>query len=168
MNLSMYQASVPVFVRLLGNVRAILEKAAAYAEARKFEPSVLVQSRLAPDMFPLSRQVQIASDMAKGCVARLAGVEPPKFEDTETTIPQLLARIDRTVAFLKTFKPAQIDGTEDKALTIPLRTGPREFKGQPYLLFFVMPNFYFHCTMTYALLRHNGLEIGKPDFIGGD
>lgn len=168
MSLSMYQASVPVFIRMLGNVRAILEKGAAYAEAKKFDASVLVQSRLAPDMFPLSRQVQVAADMAKGCAARLAGVEPVKFEDTETTIPQLIARIDKTVAHLKTFKPAQIDGSEDRSITIPLRSGPREFKGQGYLLNFVMPNFYFHCTTAYALLRHNGLDLGKPDFIGRD
>jgi hypothetical protein len=168
MSLSMYQASVPVFIRMLGNVRSLLEKGAAYAEAKKFDAAVLVQSRLAPDMFPLSRQVQIAADMAKGCAARLAGVDIPKYEDTEATIPDLLARIDKTVAFLKTFKPAQIDGTEDKTISLQMRTGPREFKGQPYLLFFVMPNFYFHCTTVYALLRHNGLEIGKPDFIGKD
>lgn len=168
MSLSMYQASVPVFTRMLGNVRAILEKAAAYAESKKFEPSVLVQSRLAPDMFPLSRQVQIAADMAKGCAARLAGVEIPKFEDTEATIPELIARIDKTVAFLKTIKPAQVDGTEDKMITLQQRAATREFKGQPYLMHYVLPNFYFHCTTVYALLRHNGLDIGKPDFVGRD
>ena len=164
----MYQASVPVLIRMLGNVRAILEKAAAWAEAKKIDPAVLLQSRLAPDMFTLMRQVQIAADMAKGCAARLAGVELPKFDDTEATIPELLARIDKTVAFLKTFKPAQIDGSEDKAITLQQRAGTREFKGQPYLLHYVMPNFYFHCTTAYALLRHNGLEIGKPDFVGRD
>ena len=168
MSLSMYQASVPVFVRMLGNVRTILEKGAAHAEGKKFDAAVLVQSRLAPDMFPLSRQVQIAADMAKGCAARLAGVEIPKYEDTEATIPELLARIDKTVAFLKTLKPAQIDGSEDKAITLQQRAGTREFKGAPYLLHYVLPNFYFHCTTVYALLRHNGLEIGKPDFIGKD
>jgi len=168
MSLSMYDASVPVFIRMLGNVRAILEKAAAYAEARKFEPAVLVQSRLAPDMFPLSRQVQIAADMAKGCAARLAGVEIPKYEDNEATFPELVARIDKTVAFLKTLKPAQIDGTEDKGITLQQRAGTREFKGQPYLLHYVLPNFYFHCTTAYALLRHNGLDVGKPDFVGRD
>ena len=164
----MYQASVPVLIRMLGNVRAILEKAAAWAEAKKIDPAVLLQSRLAPDMFTLMRQVQIAADMAKGCAARLAGVELPKFDDTEATIPELLARIDKTVAFLKTFTPAQIDGSEDKAITLQQRAGTREFKGQPYLLHYVMPNFYFHCTTAYALLRHNGLEIGKPDFVGRD
>ena len=166
MTISMYQASIPVFVRMLGNLRSILEKGAAYAEARKFEPAVLVNSRLFPDMLPLSRQIQIASDSAKGCAARLAGVESPKYEDNESTIPELLARIDKTVAYLKTFKPAQIDGTEDKDVTLQMRTGTRQFKGLPYLLHFVMPNFYFHVTTAYNLLRHNGVDIGKTDFIG--
>lgn len=162
----MYQASVPVFIRMLGNLRAILEKGAAHAAAKKFDPAVLVTSRLAPDMFPLSRQVQIATDMAKGCAARLAGTEIPKWEDNEATLADLVARIDKCVAYLKGFTPAQIDGTEDKAIQLQMRTGTRDFKGQGYLLNFVLPNFYFHCTTTYALLRHNGVEIGKPDFIG--
>jgi len=164
--ISMYEASVPVFVRMLGNLRAILEKGAAHAEAKKFDPAVLINGRLAPDMFALARQVQIASDMAKGCGARLAGVEPPKYDDTEATIPELLARIDKTLAFLKTLKPGQIDGSEEKTISLQLRTGPREFKGLGYLLFFVMPNFYFHCATAYNILRHNGVEIGKPDFLG--
>ena len=162
----MYQASVPVLVRMLGNVRACLEKGAAHAEAKKIDPSVLVNDRLAPDMFPLSRQVQIASDMAKSVVARLAGVEPPKYEDNEKTFADLYARIDKTIDYVKGFKPAQIDGTEDRDIKLQMRTGPMEFKGINYLLHFVMPNFYFHCTMTYAILRHNGVELGKMDFLG--
>jgi hypothetical protein len=162
----MYQASVPVLVRMLGSVRGCLEKGAAFADARKCDPAVLVNDRLAPDMFPLSRQVQVAADMAKGCVARLAGVEPPKFEDNETTFPELLARIDKTIEYVKALKPAQIDGSEARVVTLQLRSGPMEFKGLDYLLFFVLPNFYFHCTMTYAILRHNGVELGKMDFIG--
>lgn len=166
MSISMYTASVPLFVRMLGNLRAILEKGAAHAAAKNFDPAVLVQARLAPDMFPLSRQVQIATDMAKGCGARLAGIEPPKYDDTEATIPDLIARIDRTVTFLKTLTPAQIDGSEGRDITLQMRTGARQFKGLDYLLHFVLPNFYFHVTTAYALLRHNGVELGKPDFVG--
>jgi len=166
MSISMYQVSVPVFVRMLGNLRAILEKGAAYAEAKKFKPEVLLNSRLSPDMFPLTRQVQIATDQAKGCSARLAGVEVPKFEDNEASFEELYARIDKTLAFLKTLKPEQIDGSEGKDITLPSPRGPMEFKGQPYLLFFVHPNLYFHCTTAYAILRHNGVEVGKMDFVG--
>jgi hypothetical protein len=164
--ISMYQASVPVMQRMLVNLRAILEKAGAFAEGKKLEPGALFGARLAPDMFPLSRQVQIASDMAKGCGARLAGVEPPKFDDNEASMKDLLGRIDKTLAFLQTLKPEQIDGSEDKNITLQLRTGPREFKGMNYLLFFALPNFYFHVTTAYDILRHNGVEIGKPDFLG--
>jgi hypothetical protein len=166
MALSMYQASVPVLVRMLGNLRVCLEKGAAHAEAKKLDASVLVNDRLAPDMFPLSRQVQIASDMAKSVVARLAGVEPPKYEDNEKTFADLYARIDKTIDYVKGFKPAQIDGTEDRDIKLQMRTGPMEFKGINYLLHFVMPNFYFHSSMTYAILRHNGVELGKMDFLG--
>jgi hypothetical protein len=167
MSISMYAASVPVFTRLLKNLRGVLEKGAAHAAARKIDPAVLVQGRLFPDMFPLSRQVQIASDTAKGCAARLAGVEVPKFEDTETTFPELLARIDKTLGFLKTLQPAQIDGSEERKVTLQMRTGPREFDGLNYLLHFATPNFYFHCATAYNILRHNGVELGKPDFLGG-
>ena len=117
-------------------------------------------------MFPLTRQVQIATDMAKGCAARLAGVEPPKYDDSEASFSDLYARIDKTVAFLKGFTPGQIDGSEDKDIKLQMRTGVREFKGQAYLLFFVLPNFYFHVTTTYNILRHDGVEIGKRDFLG--
>lgn len=166
MTISMYQASVPVFVRVLTNLRAILEKGAACAEARKFKPEVLLNDRLAPDMFPLTRQVQIVTDQVKGCSARLAGAEVPKYEDTEVSFGDLYARIDKTLAFVKGFKPEQIDGSEARDITLPSPRGPMEFKGQDYLLFFVLPNVYFHCTTAYAILRHNGVELGKMDFIG--
>ena len=164
--ISMYQASAPVLLRLLGSLRGCLEKGAAHAEAKKIDAGVFLTARLAPDMFALTRQVQIASDMAKSVMARLAGVEPPKYEDTEASFADLYARIDKTVAYVKTFKPAQIDGSEDRDIKLQMRTGPMEFKGINYLLHFVMPNFYFHCTMTYAILRHNGVELGKMDFLG--
>lgn len=168
MTISMYQASVPVLARTLGNLKALLEKGAAHAEARKFEAGALVNSRLFPDMFPLSRQVQIATDVSKGGVARLAGVEVPKYEDNEATFAELIARLDKTIAFINSLKPQQIDGSEDKTITLQMRTGERTFKGLPYLLYFVLPNVYFHVTTAYNLLRHNGVEIGKMDFLGQD
>lgn len=167
MSLSMYQASIPVFIRGLGNLSAILAKAATHAEAKQIESSVFINARLAPDMYPLSRQVQIASDVAKGCAARLAGIEVPSYEDNETTFPELQARIAKTVAFLQSVSPSQIDGSEQRPISLKLRGNEVSFFGQPYLLGFVLPNFYFHLTTTYAILRHNGLEIGKQDFIGG-
>lgn len=166
MALSMYQASVPVFIRMLGNLRALLLRAAAHAEARKFDSKVLVESRLAPDMYPLSRQVQIASDTAKGCGARLAGLEPPSYADTEQTLAELVERIDRTLDYLHTLSAAQIDGSEERAITLPLRSGAMHFDGQSYLLNFALPNFFFHVSTSYALLRHNGVEIGKLDYLG--
>jgi hypothetical protein len=162
----MYQAAVPVFKRMLNNLAVILEKAAAHAEAKKIDPAVLVNSRLYPDMFALAKQVQIATDMAKGCAARLAGQEPPKYEDNETTFADLIARIKKTVAYIDTFKPAQIDGSEEKSITLQMRSGPLTFLGLPYLLNFVYPNFYFHVTTTYDILRHSGVEVGKMDFTG--
>jgi hypothetical protein len=166
MTISMYQASVPVFIRMLGNLKTLLEKGSTYAEARKFDGTVLSDCRLYPDMFPLSRQVQIATDTAKGCGARLAGIDPPKFEDTERTIPELVARLDKTIDFLKTLKPEQIDGSETRAVSLPTRNGPIHFDGLSYLLNFAQPNLYFHVTTAYNLLRHNGVEIGKPDYLG--
>jgi hypothetical protein len=162
----MYQASAPLLTHMLGNLAVILEKGAAHAEAKKIEPSVLVNARLFPDMFTLARQVQIAADIAKGGVARLAGQDVPKYEDNEVTFPELIARINKTVAFIKTFTPAQIDGSEERPITIPMRSGPLEFKGLPYLLHFVYPNFYFHIATAYDILRHNGVEVGKMDFLG--
>lgn len=167
MTISMYQASVPVFVRALTNLRAVLAKGEACAEARKFKPEVLLNDRLAPDMFPLTRQVQIVTDGVKGCTARLAGIEVPKYEDNEASFAELYARIDKTLEFIKSVKPEQIDGSEDKHITLPSPRGNMEFKGLPYLLFFVQPNMYFHCTTAYAILRHNGVELGKMDFLGG-
>ncbi len=166
MALSMHQASVPFFIRMLGNLSAILDKGAAYAEAKKIEPSVLMNSRLAADMFPLARQVQIASDVVKGGVARLAGIEIPSFPDTETTFPELQARIQKTVAFLKSVSAAQIDGSEERTITLKVGGNEMNFKGLPYLFSFVIPNFYFHITTAYAILRHNGVDVGKADYLG--
>jgi hypothetical protein len=162
---TMYQASVPVFRQMLGALNACIDKAIAHAEAKKIDPAVFPQSRLYPDMLPFTRQITIACDFAKGASARLAGVEVPKFEDTETTLPDLKARIAKTLDFIGTLKPAQFDGAETRDITIPLRGEQQVFKGQPYLLHYAMPNFYFHTTTAYAILRHNGVEIGKADFI---
>lgn len=166
MSLSMYQASVPVFIRGFENLQVILDKALAHAKAKNFEPSVLVQARLAPDMFALARQVQIASDVAKACAARLAGIENPSFADVEQTIPELKERIKKTLDFLRSVQPAQIDGSEERAITFKTRTSEYMFKGQPYLLQYAIPNFFFHVTTAYAILRHNGVELGKADFQG--
>ncbi|MGZ4998251.1 MAG: DUF1993 domain-containing protein [Methylobacter sp.] len=166
MSLTMYQASIPAFVRMLGNLSAILDKAAAHAEAKKIDPAVFVNARLAPDMFPLSRQVQIATDIVKGCAARLAGIEVPRYEDNETTFAELQARIDKTKAFIQSVNASQIDGSEERQITLKFGSRELSFLGQAYLLDFVLPNFHFHLSMTYAILRHNGVEIGKKDYIG--
>ena len=165
MAISMYRASVPVFLQILPAMSACLDKGAAYAAAKKFDPAVLLQSRLFPDMFPLVRQVQIASDFAKSTVARLAGVDPPKYDDTETTIEQLKARIAKTLDYVKEFKPSQIDGSEERDITIPMGGQTRSFKGENYLIGHALPNFLFHATTAYAILRHNGVELGKGDFM---
>ncbi|MDE2250049.1 MAG: DUF1993 domain-containing protein [Gammaproteobacteria bacterium] len=166
MSISMYQASAPVFDRSLGNLTAILTKAAAWAEGRKINPAVLLAARLAPDMFPLTRQIQIACDFAKGTCARLAAVEPPRFEDNEASFDDFQARIASTRRFVATLTPAQIDGSETRQINV--KAGQRElsFKGLAYLTGYALPNFYFHYTTAYAILRHNGLELSKPDFIG--
>jgi uncharacterized protein len=166
MTISMYQASAPRFVNILNNLSAILDKAQAHAEAKKIDPLVLTSARMFPDMLPLTRQVQIACDSAKGAVARLAGVEIPKYEDTEQSFPELKARIAKTVDFIKSVKPAQIDGSEEKEIVLTGGAQERRFKGMQFLLGWANPNFYFHVTTTYALLRHNGVEIGKMDFLG--
>ncbi len=166
MALSMYQASVPVFIRMLNNLSGFLKKGEALAEAKKIEPEVLINSRLAPDMFPLSRQIQIASDMSRRCVARLAGVEAPKIEDNEKTFEELYKRIDTTIDYLKSFKPGQIDGTEEKPITLEVRGNTLHFQGMMFLLLYSLPNFYFHVTTAYNILRHNGVDIGKLDFLG--
>jgi len=162
----MYQASTPMFVRHLTALTAILKTAAAFAEARKIEASVLLNARLAPDQFPLVRQVQIATDGAKGGIARLAGLEAPAYPDDEATFEQLEARIDKTIAFLQSVTPDQVDGSEDRPIKLKLRNGELDFIGQAFLLHFVIPNFFFHVTTAYAILRHNGVEIGKRDYLG--
>ena len=166
MSLGMYQASVPVFSHQLTAMAKILAKAEAHAEARKYDQKALVQARLFPDMLPLSAQIQIASDAAKGAAARLAGVEVPSWEDNETTLLQLAERCTKTEKYLASFKPEQIDGSEEREVTLKLGGNSVPFKGQQYLLGFAIPNFYFHITTAYALLRHCGVEIGKRDFLG--
>lgn len=166
MTLSLYQASVPVFVRALNNLSAILGKAAVHAEVKKIDPSVFINARLAPDMFPLARQIQSASDAAKGCAARLAGAGIPSYADTEATFTELHERIAKTIAFLQGVDAAQIDGGDDRPVTMRLRGGEVRFTAQSYLLGFALPNFFFHVTTSYAILRHNGVEIGKADYLG--
>lgn len=166
MSLSMYQASIPVFVRRLKTLSAILKKGAAHAKARGIDPAVLVNARLAPNMFPLSRQVQIASDMVKGAAGRLAGVDIPSWPDNEATFTELQQRISNTIAFVKTIKPAQLDGTEQKQITLQIPAGSLGFSGQAYLQDWVLPNLYFHMSTAYNILRHNGVELGKADFLG--
>jgi hypothetical protein len=165
MTITLYQASVPVFRQMLGALRGILAKAQSQAEAMKVAPEVLLQARLYPNMFPLVRQVQIATDFAKGCPSRLAGLDPPRWEDVETSFPELLARIDRTLEHLATLKPEQIDGQEGRTVSLTVGGQPMTFQGLPYLLHFALPNFYFHLTTAYAILRHNGIDVGKRDFV---
>jgi hypothetical protein len=166
MAISMYAATVPLCTGLLGALSKVLDKGAAFAEAKKFDPSVLVGARLAPDMFPLSRQVQIASDTAKGGAARLAGVEVPSYGDDETTIDQLKARIAKTIAFIDSLAPAQFEGSETRQIVLKMRMGDLTFTGERYLFAFVIPNLTFHCTTAYDILRHNGVDVGKRDFLG--
>lgn len=168
MPISMYDASVPMFAHSLKALRAVLEKAAAHAERKKFDTLILANSRLFPDMLPLINQIQIASDAAKGAAARLSGVEPPKFEDNEKTFPELLERIDKTIAFLASVTPDQFAGSEDRVVTIKTRQETHSFPGLIYLRHWAIPNFFFHITTAYNLLRHNGVEIGKSDFLGKD
>jgi uncharacterized protein len=166
MTLSMYQASAPRFANTLKNLSAILDKAQAHVEAKKLDAAAFTSYRLFPDMFPMVRQVQAACDAAKGAVARLAGVEAPKHEDTEQSFADLKARIAKTITFIQSVQPAQVDGSEDKEIVLKMRSGEVKFKGQQYLLGHALPNFYFHVTTTYNILRHNGVELGKRDYIG--
>ena len=166
MTITMYQASVPVFVKTLGNLAAILDKGAAFAAARKVDPSVLLAYRLAPDMLSLTRQVQIAADHAKRAAARLAGIEAPVYEDNEASFADLQARIDKTIAFINTLGPGQIDGSEARDITLKIGGNSQTLSGQAYLLHNALPNFFFHVTTAYAILRHCGVEVGKKDFIG--
>ncbi|QOW21006.1 MULTISPECIES: DUF1993 domain-containing protein [Lysobacteraceae] len=167
MSISMYAASVPVFRQMLGSLVAIVGKAEAYAADRKIEPAVLLQSRLFPDMLPLVRQIQIACDFATGVTARLAGEDVPAYDDQEQGFEQLRDRLQRTLAFLDGFDAAQFEGSEQREiLTRPGTPKERRFNGQDYLLTYGLPQFFFHVTTAYALLRHNGVEIGKRDYMG--
>lgn len=166
MTISMYQALVPSLNRSLNNLAAILEKGAAHAEAQKVDPSVLINSRLYPDMFPLGRQVQIASDIARRGAARLAGFEAPRLEDNETTFAELIDRVTKTVAYLETMTPEQIDGSEAKSISLPMGKDTMTFEGLPYLLHFILPNVYFHVATAYNILRHCGVALGKGDYLG--
>lgn len=167
MSISMHSASVPVFVRMLNNLLLWLDKAQAHAEARKFDSNNYLGLRLAPDMLPFTRQIQILSDSAKGCVARLAGVDIPKWEDNEASLDDLRARVKKTLDFVQSVPAEKIDGTDNKEIVLQMRAGEVKFTGENYLRHFVLPNFYFHCTTTYNLLRGAGVEIGKKDFLGG-
>jgi len=167
MSFTIYDASVPPLVRSLQNLSKILEKAVAQAKAQNKDLNTLLEARLAPDMFAFTRQIQIASDSAKGCGARLAGIEAPAMADTETTFPELQARIAKTIDFLNSLKPEQLAGAEDREITLKFPQGEMKFSGRDFLTGFALPNFYFHVTTAYALLRHEGIEIGKMDYLGG-
>ena len=167
MKISMHQASAPRFAHMLRSLSGVLDKAQAHCEAKKIDPLALTQFRLYPDMFPLTRQVQIACDTAKGAVARLAGADIPKHEDTEQTFAELKARIAKTLDFIESVPAAKVDGSEDREVVLKMRAGDMKFTGLEYLLGFAYPNFYFHVTTAYDILRHNGVELGKRDFLGG-
>jgi hypothetical protein len=162
---SMYACSGPTFVRMLKNLSAMLDKAEAHAKAKNFEPSVLFNARLAPDMFTLARQVQIATDHAKGAMARLAGDVPEVFEDNETTFAQLKTRIAKVIAIVESYNEAKLDGAATREITIKIPNAELKFSGIDYLNSWALPNFYFHATMAYGILRHNGVELGKRDFL---
>jgi hypothetical protein len=166
MTMSLYEASIPTFLHTLQALKSILEKAVAHAETRKFDPNVFVSTRLYPDMLPLNRQVQIASDAAKGAAARLSGTEPPKFEDNETTMAELLMRVTKTIDYLQSFKAEQFTGAESRVITIKSPRATLNFKAADFVRHWALPNFFFHVTTSYALLRHGGVEIGKLDFLG--
>lgn len=166
MALSMYDVSIPAFIRALTNLSAILEKGAAHAQAQGMDPADLIQTRLIADMDALPAQVQRASDAAKGCAARLAGIDVPSYADNEATFPELQERIAKTVGFLKSIRPEQLEGSESRVIELKLRQGTMTFDGKSYLLGFALPNFYFHVTTAYDILRHKGVQIGKVDFLG--
>jgi uncharacterized protein len=165
MQISVYTMTVETFLPMLANLSKQLDKAAEHATAKKFDASVLANARLAPDMFSLIKQVQLTTDFAKSGTARLAGVESPKFEDNEQTIPELQARIGKTIDFVSSVKADSFKGAEDRDIVIPMRDTKLEFKGLVYLRNWVLPNFYFHLTATYSILRHNGVDLGKRDFL---
>jgi hypothetical protein len=166
MKISMHQASVPTISRALTNLVGVLEKAAQSCEARKIDPAVLVQSRLAPDMFPLVKQVQIATDVAKAACSRLAQQEPPAYEDSEKTIPELVERLRKTIALIEALPAAKFEGVEDRTITWKAGENTRSMQGVPYLFHHALPNVFFHCTTAYDILRHNGVDIGKRDYLG--
>lgn len=166
MSFSMYSASIPAFRQILGSLLSILDKAEAYVEEKKLDPNALLQFRLFPDMLPFTRQIQIAADFAKGAGARLAGADVPSFEDTEKTIGELKLRIQRTLAFLDSLPREAIEGSAQRAITTGSGEKTKHWVGQEYLVHYALPHFYFHATTAYNILRHNGLEIGKKDFIG--
>jgi hypothetical protein len=166
MTFSMYSASVPVFKQILGSLSSIIDKAEAHAAAKKIEPAALLQARLYPDMFPFARQIQVAADFAKGASARLAGVEVPKYEDTEQTFAELKERIAKTIAFIDGLPQDGVEASAQRDITTGSGANIKQFKGQTYLVHYALPHFYFHATTAYAILRHNGVEVGKKDFIG--
>lgn len=167
MSLTMYSASIPVFEKMLGNLLPWLDLARAHAEQKKFDPAVYMTLRLAPDMFPLPRQIQIACDMAKGAAARLAGIEVPSWEDKEASLDELAERVRRTIAFVQSVPAEAFEDSAQRAIVLPRRVGePLHFVGEDYLRHWVLPNFYFHLSMSYALLRQAGVELGKADFLG--
>jgi uncharacterized protein len=166
MSITMHSASAPIFIAMLSNLSTWLDKAEAHAQAKKFEPSVYLAARLAPDMLPFTSQIQIACDGAKFAMARLGGIDAPKFDDSEKNLADLRERVRATIEFIRSVPAEKIDGTEEKEVTIPRRAGPITMKGEAYLKHFALPNFFFHMTTAYALLRHNGVELGKTDFLG--
>jgi hypothetical protein len=166
MSISMHSASVPIFVRMLGNMNTWLDKAEAHAKEKKFDSSVYLSARLAPDMLAFTAQIQIACDAAKFCMSRISGVEAPKFEDNEATLADLRERIRKTIDYVSSVPADAIDGTDAKDITVPRRAGPMTMKGETYLKQFVLPNFFFHVTTVYALLRHYGVDLGKADYLG--
>ena len=166
MPLSMFQACVPPCLQTLGALGGVLTKAAAHAEAHRFDPAILLAARLYPTQFAFTRQVQVAADFAKGACARLSGTEAPKMDDTEATFPDLQTRLARTMDYVRTMTPAQLDGTEGREIVLKIGGNEMRFDGQTYLVHFVLPNLYFHATTAYAILRHNGVDLGKRDFIG--
>jgi len=167
MKISMYAMSHDVFKKSLTQLLHLMEKGVANAKTRSFEPNVFVGLRLAPDMLPFSRQIQLTSDFAKNTMARLAGIDPPKFEDTETTLDELVARVKKTLDYIDTVSAASLEGSEDRDIKIPLRDRTLDFKGLPFLQNWAIPNFFFHYVTAYNLLRHNGVDVGKRDFLGG-
>ena len=166
MKVSMYQSSVPTCIRMLTNLAAILDKAAAHAESRKIDPAALLTARLFPDMLPFTKQIQIATDTASGGVARLAGSEVPIFEHNEASFAELTARVRKTIQYLETMKPEQLDGSEDKTVSWQTRSNTKSMQGLPYLMNHLLPNVFFHITTAYNILRHNGVELGKMDYLG--